>query len=110
MKIKLLIMCSLLYTAQAFASCYQDVNGSYSTHKSHYSLEYKNKKDKEIIVYEIGVYKKNSNEVIKKEETKTRIKPYGINTNLIFFHDLNPDLVGKPFYRCKYGSILDKLF
>ena len=73
-------------------------------------FHYKNKTDKQIVVYEIGITKGNSNKVVKKKERKTMLKPYGISLDVLKFNDINPDIIVEPYYRCRYANILDKLF
>ena len=83
-------------------------------------LTFKNKSNKDIIIAEMGL-KTKSGTVMHSEkpdpepydpkkasqrigEEDFYIKPFGVSKRLIIVSNLNLDVAGKAFYKCKYGT------
>ena len=121
----LIVILSFLWNAIAYARCNDDLDVSNEgveimSGKKDMLLTFKNKSNKDIIIAEMGL-KTKSGTVMHSEkpdpepydpkkasqrigEEDFYIKPFGVSKRLIIVSNLNLDVAGKAFYKCKYGT------
>jgi hypothetical protein len=121
----LIVILSFLWNAIAYARCNDDLDVSNEwveimSGKKDMLLTFKNKSNKDIIIAEMGL-KTKSGTVMHSEkpdpepydpkkasqrigEEDFYIKPFGVTKRLIIVSNLNLDVAGKAFYKCKYGT------
>ena len=95
--------------------CGHDVDRSwnYKTEKvfnenfKYASWTFKNKSDKSIVITHIGLNSKNGKTMadVKKD---IYLKPFGVAYGKIYVGDLNLDVAGTGFTRCRYGTVAKK--
>ena len=109
-KLLAVISLSLLMTSKVFADhCGHDVDRSwkYTSSKSYASWTFKNKTDKSIVITHIGLYSKGD-KIMADVKKDIYLKPFGVAYGKIYVGDLNLDVAGQGFTRCRYGKVTKK--
>ena len=109
-KILAVISLSLLINSSLFADhCGHDVDRSwkYTSSKSYASWTFKNKTDKSIVITHIGLYSKGD-KIMADVKKDIYLKPFGVAYGKIYVGDLNLDVAGQGFTRCRYGTVTKK--
>ena len=105
-KIVISLFMVLLCCTQVLAGhCGHDVDRSweYISSKSYASWTFKNTTDKSIVITHIGL-KSKSDKIMADVDQQIYLKPFGVAYGKIYVGDLNLDVAGVGFTRCKYGS------
>ena len=115
-KILAVISLSLLMSSRLFADhCGHDVDRSweYKTEKfineyrKYASWTFKNKTDKSIVITHIGL-KSKGDKIMADVKKDISLKPFGVAYGKIYVGDLNLDVAGTGFTRCRYGTVAKK--
>jgi hypothetical protein len=72
----------------------RDIFNIYST--------YKNKSEKNITIVAVGLKSKDG-KVMKEVNVNLDLKPFGITSTFYNIQDLNMDIAGSSYYRCRFG-------
>ena len=115
-KILTVVVLSFLISSRLLSDhCGHDVDRSwnYKTEKvfnenyKYASWTFKNKSDKSIVITHIGLNSKNGKTMadVKKD---IYLKPFGVAYGKIYVGDLNLDVAGTGFTRCRYGTVAKK--
>ena len=105
-----IIALSLLMSSKLFADhCGHDTDDSwkYISSKSYASWTFKNTTDKSIVITHIGL-KSNTDKIMADVKKDIYLKPFGVAYGKIYVGDLNLDVAGVGFTRCKYGTVAKK--
>ena len=105
-----IIALSLLMSSKLFADhCGHDTDDSwkYTSSKSYASWTFKNTTDKSIVITHIGL-KSNTDKIMADVKKDIYLKPFGVAYGKIYVGDLNLDVAGVGFTRCKYGTVAKK--
>ena len=109
-KLLAIIALSLLMSSKLFADhCGHDTDNSwkYTSSKSYASWTFKNTTDKSIVITHIGL-KSNTDKIMADVKKDIYLKPFGVAYGKIYVGDLNLDVAGGGFTRCKYGTVAKK--
>ena len=109
-KLLVIIALSLLMSSKLFADhCGHDTDNSwkYTSSKSYASWTFKNTTDKSIVITHIGL-KSNTDKIMADVKKDIYLKPFGVAYGKIYVGDLNLDVAGGGFTRCKYGTVAKK--
>ena len=109
-KLLAIIVLSLSMSSRLFADhCGHDVDRSweYTSSKNYASWTFKNKTDKSIVITSIGL-KSKSGKYMADYDREIYLKPFGVAYEKIFVGDLNLDVAGSGFTRCRYGTVAKK--
>ena len=109
-KILSTIALSLLISSKLFAShCGHDVERTwkYTSSKTYASWTFKNKTDNSIVITHIGLNSKTG-KTMSDVEKSIYLKPFGVAYGKIYVGDLNLDVAGTGFTRCRYGTVAKK--
>ena len=106
-KILIIIIFSFIFTQSSYADhCGHDVDREweYTSNKSYASWTFKNKTDKSIVITHIGLNSKDQ-KTMADVEKNINLKPFGVAYGKIYVGDLNLDVAGTGFTRCRYGKV-----
>ena len=121
-----IIVLTLLLSDNVYAGCKVDLDSKVDWveiadgKKDTLLFIFKNKSNKNIIIEEMGLKSKNGT-IMRSEkpdpepydpkkasqrigEEDFYLEPFGVSRRLIFVSNLNLDVAGNAFYRCKYGT------
>tara|TARA_E500000178_G_scaffold218830_1_gene216014 strand:- start:1627 stop:2031 length:405 start_codon:yes stop_codon:yes gene_type:complete len=104
-----IIFLTALSTQNLYASCSDDVKGSweYTSNKTQVNYTWKNYGDKSIVITRVGLITANS-QYVKKYEKELGIKPFGVRTYQFYVGDVNLDVVTHGSWNCRYGNVAVK--
>ena len=106
-KIFIILVLSFVIGKPSYANeCGNDFDQSwkYTSNNSYASWTFKNKSDKSIVITHIGLKSKDGR-YMADEKTNINLKPFGVSYGNIYVGDLNLDVAGTGFTRCKYGKV-----
>ena len=109
-KILAVVVLSFLISSRLLSDhCGHDVDRSwkYTSAKSYASWTFKNKTDRSIVITSIGL-KSKSGKYMADYNREIYLKPFGIAYGKIYVGDLNLDVAGTGFTRCRYGTVAKK--
>ena len=109
-KLLAIVFLNILISGNLLADhCGHDVDRSWKFTKgeSYASWTFKNKTDKSIVITHIGLYSKNE-KIMADVKKDISLKPFGKAYGEIYVGDLNLDVSGQGFTRCRYGTVAKK--